>query len=401
MINNISFFPCLVFFLICWSSITVQAQVPLSKTLTHVNQGVLYFGLVEDGATYRPLKIANYPFRLCFYSTTPNAYFLGIGMGNANSTSLFTDKDKLVFSRNGNLALIDTKNRFVWQTRAANKGVVDIQLLSNGNLVLLNKQGGFVWQSFDNPTHTLMIGLSLHSKSSRGNKLVNGAYSLVVDAHEVGLFFKSPHSSKPLLYYSSVVPGSHDGALNNVTFNIAPVVDGLDTLNQIRLEYVDRYHGLLVWTQPKYNSTLSILRLCSDCQMDAWEETHTEFISSMYAGQCLQPEKCGSLGICQNSQCVACPTSKDLQLPSFNAAAANVSYYNIEGVDHFLNTNFEGEGPMKIGQCRKKCTKDCKCIAFFYRKDTSMCLLTNELNTLMKVHDSSSTKRIAYIKYAK
>ncbi|MCL7029674.1 hypothetical protein MKW94_011960 [Papaver nudicaule] len=432
---NIPLFSCLVFFFVYCSSVIVQAEVPLSKTLAYVNEGALHSGLVEDSATYRPLKIANYPFSLCFYNTTRNAYFLGIGMGNANTTSFMrwvwsanptrpvTDKAKLVFSRNGNLALIDTKNRFVWQTRTANKGAVDIKLLPNGNLVLLNKQGGFVWQSFDYPTHTLMIGQSLRPKSSRGNKLVNGAYSMVIDAHEVGLFFKSPHSPKPLLYFSLVVPEAHDGgALENVTLNIAPVSDGPDTLNEIRLEYADRYRGLHVWAQPKYNSTLSILRLSSDGnlhvytyyekgRMDAWEETYTEFISSMYAGECLLPEKCGSLGICENSQCVACPTPKGVtgwsknckpsKLPACNAAAANVSYYKIEGVNHFLHTNFEGLGPMKIGQCRKKCSEDCKCMAFFYRKDTFMCLLTNELNTLMKVHDSSSAEHIAYIKYAK
>ncbi|OVA15169.1 Apple-like [Macleaya cordata] len=179
-----------------------------------------------------------------------------------------------------------------------------------------------------------------------------------------------------------------------------------------------------VWAQPKYNSTLSILRFSSDGNihvytyyekgiLNAWEETYTLFTDSQGgADECYLPEKCGSLGICENSQCVACPTAKGLEgwskdckpskQPSCNSTT--VGYYKVEGVDHFLNIyNAEAEPktPMKIEECRKKCSNDCKCAAFFYKKDSESCLLTVQLNTLKKGDDSESSKLVAYIKYTK
>ncbi|XP_026384736.1 EP1-like glycoprotein 1 [Papaver somniferum] len=170
--------------------------------------------------------------------------------------------------------------------------------------------------------------------------------------------------------------------------------------------------------RPKYNSTLSLVQLGSDGNLhvhtyydkgywnDAWDETFTYFASD----QCRLPEKCGSFGICSKNQCVACPTPNGLSiwsedckpptLPSCKTSTVNASYYQIEGVDHFLSMSNEGEGPMKIDDCKKKCSMDCKCAAVFYRKDTSKCLLTNQLNTLTKFIGSSDKDHIAFVKYA-
>ncbi|OVA15172.1 Bulb-type lectin domain [Macleaya cordata] len=354
MSSSSSLLPSLFFFFIFYSSLTVivQADVPSSKTFKYVNEDLSYFGLVEDNAVYRPLKLSNYPFRLCFYNSTPDAYILGLGMGNANLTSLMrwvwtanrarpvSENAKLIFGRNGNLVLVDANGRVAWQTRTANKGVVDIKLLPNGNLVLLDKKGGFVWQSFDYPIDTLLVAQSLRPVDN--NKLVSGSY---IRAQE------------------------GDGLLQNVTFNIAPDADGPDYANELRLEYLDTYHGTLSLFRLGSDGNIHIYTYYEKGQKDAWEVTYTEFTSSWYAGECLLPEKCGSLGICENSQCVACPTPKGLtgwskdckpmKLPSCNVASANVSYYKVGGVDHFMDTNNEGEGPMKIGECKKKCSKDC------------------------------------------
>ena len=59
----------------------------------------------------------------------------------------------------------------VWQTNTANKGVTGIELLPNGNLVLYDKSGKFVWQSFDYPSDTLLVGMSLRLNGR--NKLVS------------------------------------------------------------------------------------------------------------------------------------------------------------------------------------------------------------------------------------
>ncbi|OVA15165.1 Apple-like [Macleaya cordata] len=230
------------------------------------------------------------------------------------------------------------------------------------------------------------------------------------------LSFDSP--SDTLLNGQGIRPG---GANNKLVSRLSNVDDSPGPYSLvINREGETNIEGL--WVQPKYNSTLSLLRLGWDGNLhvytyyekgywnDAWDETFTYFNGD---SECQLPEKCGSLGICAKNQCVACPTPQGLsvwsedckppKLPPCSTTAENnkVSYYKIEGVNHFLSSVNEGEGPMKMNECEKKCSKDCKCVAFFYRNDTSKCLLTNQLNTLAKVSDSSSKDRVAFIKYAK
>ncbi|KAI3843484.1 hypothetical protein MKW92_000636 [Papaver armeniacum] len=426
------------------SSVVDSVSVPSSKTFKFVNQGVI-----------RKLDaVSNHPFSLQFYTNTANKYTLALGMGTGASIgSIGSGMDNpssriiwvwaanrgrpvgenavLSFGRNGNLVLVDADGRVAWQTRTANKGVVDIKILPNGNLVLLNKNGGFVWQSFDYPGgDTLLNGQGLRPGGAN-NKLVSrlsetddspGPYSLVINGegkYGIPMFYKSKFSSKPLKYVDVLLNYNLD-RLDNLTFYVNPPTSdwGPDYTNQLGLHLQGETNIEGLWAQPKYNSTLSVLQLSSDGNLhvytyyekgywnDAWDETFTYFAGDR---ECMLPEKCGSFGICSKSQCVACPTPKGLSmwsedckpptLPSCKTSTENASYYQIEGVDHFLSMSNEGEGPMKIDDCKKKCSKDCKCAAFFYRKDSSKCLVTNQLGTLTKVIGSSSKQHVAFIKY--
>ncbi|RWR89239.1 epidermis-specific secreted glycoprotein EP1-like protein [Cinnamomum micranthum f. kanehirae] len=46
-------------------------------------------------------------------------------------------------------------------------------------------------------------------------------------------------------------------------------------------------------------------------------------------------------------------------------------------------------------ECRDGCSKDCKCVGFSYRKESSKCLTTPVLDTLIKVDNS---RHLAFIK---
>ncbi|KAL4324058.1 hypothetical protein GQ457_11G013150 [Hibiscus cannabinus] len=54
------------------------------------------------------------------------------------------------------------------------------------------------------------------------------------------------------------------------------------------------------------------------------------------------------------------------------------SYYKVEGVDHFMSQYNEGQGPIKESECGKKCSVDCKCLGYFYHRETSKCWVANE-----------------------
>ncbi|KAI3962196.1 hypothetical protein MKX01_030746 [Papaver californicum] len=457
-----SFLQSLIIFLLifCSSSVIVlRADVSTSKRFSYdLNALSFYRGShgTKYNVRYHTLPIRNDPFSLCFYEANrkstginkpvTNSYILAIGMGvdrrlshpdgitrwvwAANLNRPVGDKSKLVFSRSGNLALIDADGRISWQTKTSNKGVVDIKLLPNGNLVLLDRNGGFVWQSFYCPTNTLLVGQGLGPGSSTTNKIVNGDYSMVLQGETLGLFFSpnpksasaSSSSLKPFNYYNVTQMGK---VVINITFETSKSFFGDGSLNVLGIAISKGSYFELAY--PKYNSTLSMLRLGSNGNLHiytyyelqthgftAWEETYAAFSREGSISECLLPAKCGSFGLCKDNQCVACPTPKGLmgwdekcelpKLPSCNAStAAKMGYYRVKDVkDYRLLGDSDGEGPMTVNKCMKKCSDDCKCMGFFYRINGSMCSLAAQLNTLALDKLGTINKSIidAYIKYA-
>lgn len=194
-----------------------QALVPPDQTFKFVNEGDFGDFAVEYGANYRVLSIAQSPFQLAFYNTTPNAYTLALRMAILRSESAMRwvweanrgrpVRDNATFSlgADGNLVLADSDGSVVWQSNTANKGVVGFKLLPNGNMVLHDSSGKFLWQSFDSPTDTLLVGQSLRLGGaiklvSRASEKLNsnGPYSFVMEKKTLNLYYKSPNSPKPM-----------------------------------------------------------------------------------------------------------------------------------------------------------------------------------------------------------
>ncbi|KAI3831146.1 hypothetical protein MKX03_000269 [Papaver bracteatum] len=407
---------------------------------------------IEYSVRYHPLPIRNDPFYLSFYeanhestgihkTVTSNSYILAIGMGMgrrfhhpdgitrwvwaANLNLPVGDKAKLVFSRSGNLALIDANGRIGWQTKTSNKGVIDIKLLPNGNLVLLDKNGGFVWQSFYYPTNTLLVGQGLGLGSSSTNKIVNGDYSMVLQGETLGFFFNpNPKSAsatvKPFNYYNVTQMGK---LVINITFDTSKFFFGEGSFNVLGIAISADSSFMLAF--PKYNSTLSMLRLGSNGNLHiytyyelsahgfiAWEETYAAFSREGRPSECLLPEKCGSFGLCKDNQCVACPTPKGLmgwdekcklpKVPSCNVSAAKLGYFKVKDVEDYRPlVNSYRKGPISVNECMKKCTDDCQCVGFFYKNNGFKCFLAAQFNTLAKLDAVSKDSIDAYIKYAK
>ncbi|XP_052178896.1 epidermis-specific secreted glycoprotein EP1-like [Diospyros lotus] len=426
-------FPFLFLFIqtLCFHS---QAVVPKSKTFKVVNEGDFGQYAVEYDAYYRPLHVYDSMFHLCFYNTTPNAYTLALRMGSFRSESLLRwvweanrgnpvgENATLALGKDGNLVLADSDGRVAWQTGTANKAVVGLKLLPNGNMVLHDAKGSFIWQSFDYPTDSLLVGQSL----GLGSKLVSrasvennvyGAYSFAVEPKQVGLYYRSNNTPKPLLYFSFAEWFSiTKGTIVNVTLGVLEEDGGYSyrlLLNYHLANPVGSGHVYVART--KYNGTLTFLRLGIDGnvrfytyndKMDegAWEVSYTLFNrDSGDLSECQLPGRCGKFGLCEDSQCVACPLPSGLMGWSKNCEPVNVPsckasefyYYELEGVDHFLRKYTKGEGRMKQSECESRCTKDCKCMGYFYHKDTSKCWIAYDLRTLTKVENA------AYVGYIK
>ncbi|KAK8985596.1 hypothetical protein V6N11_068844 [Hibiscus sabdariffa] len=411
-------------------AVPALAQVPANQTFRFVNQGDFGDYIVEYDASYRIIRnnvysFFTFPFRLCFYNTTPDAHIFAIRAGverdedlmrwvwDANRNDPVRENATLTFGEDGNFVLADVDGRVVWQTDMANKGVMGIRLLPNGNLVLFDKNGNFVWQSFDYPTDTLLVGQSVRINGR--NKLVsrtsdidssNGPYSIVLDSNEFIMYLNN--SGQQLIY-----GGWRENDFGNlVTFNVMPGNQNATTYELVLThEQVNQSTTLaasngrrLLQVQPtrggnnlnlnklNYNATISFLRLGSDGNLKA---------------ECALPSKCGSFGLCDKRMCVACPSPKGLlgwsesckpRKPVPCQGRGKVDYYKIVGVEHFLNPYFDdGEGPMKAEQCRDKCSRDCKCLGFIYKEDTSKCLTVPVLGTLIKDVNATS---VGYIKYS-
>ncbi|KAK9056920.1 hypothetical protein SSX86_024285 [Deinandra increscens subsp. villosa] len=429
-----------IFFYFLFRSFFISdAIVPPNQTFHYVNQGD--FGTFESeyAPTYRPLPPFTFPFQLCFYNTTPNAYTLALRMGTrrdqtvmpwvweANRGKPVRENATLSLRADGNLVLADANGRIAWQTNTANKGVVGFAILSDGNIVLRDSKGKFVWQSFDSSTDTLLVGqtlrvrggpLKLVSRESVSNN-VNGVYSLVIEPKRLALYYKNN-----MRYWSSTFP---ELKRKNVTIvNATLVVAGSEyeenNFHALRcnlqngkfFEFPDLGLG-----QVRYNSSLSYLRLGIDGNLrlftyranvrgNAWSLLFTLFdrradeFRMDFEDECQLPNRCGKFGLCENSQCVGCPKrngvfawSKDCDTKAPGCKASGFRYYELKGVDHFAVKYTGGNGPVKRRDCESKCTKDCKCMGYFYHTDKSRCWTAYELKTLTRVGNST---HLAYIK---
>ncbi|KAB5534560.1 hypothetical protein DKX38_017646 [Salix brachista] len=328
-----------------------HSAVPPSSTFKHVNEGQFGFYIIEYAPDYRPLPIGN-PVR-------------------ENAT--------LTFGEDGNLVLADAGGRIAWQTNTANRGVVGFEVLPNGNMVLHDSKGNFIWQSFDSPTDTILVGQSLRvgaatrlvSRASQ-NENSDGAYSLVMESKRLVMYYKSPNSPKQYLYYTFA---PRQDRLQNATLNYNPD------------PYDDSANGnLRIYS---YNNKVDYM---------AWDVAFNLFSRDDFPeSECQLPERCGKFGLCEDSQCVACPLPGGLFGWSKNCepvkppacGSKNFYYYKLEGVDHSMSKYAGGSGPVMEDECGRKCSSDCKCMGYFYNKETSKCSIAYDLQTLTKVSNST------------
>ncbi|XP_057952542.1 EP1-like glycoprotein 2 [Malania oleifera] len=436
------------------------AQVPVTQTFHYTVNGTYEFKYTEYEANYRIVRnqahsISTFPFELCFYNTTPNAFVLAIKAGiptddshmrwvwDANRDHPVREKASLSLRRDGNLVLADADGSLVWQTATANRGVVGLKLLPNGNLVLHDKTGRFIWQSFDHPTDTLLAGQSLRinghdrliSRSSDSDGS-NGPYGIRLDREGFNSYINVNTSGgrrKPLVYggwrgtdFGSVITFDVVRKSRNPTeyeLVLAVNQNGSGSGGRRLLQVPPtRNENQLILNKLNYNATYSFLRLGSDGNLRAftyydkasylrWTETFAYF-SSYFVSECQLPTRCGTFGLCERGMCVACPSPRGLlgwsdrcAPPHAGAcngmtAAGTVDYYKIVGVDHFLSAYLpEGNGTMKVEECRERCSRDCECVGFFYEEDSSRCLLAPYLGTLISIE--GETGFVGYIKYTK
>ncbi|GKU90984.1 hypothetical protein SLEP1_g4915 [Rubroshorea leprosula] len=262
-----------VLFFVSISPFIALASVPLSKTFKCVNEGEFDFYKAEYNANYRTVRPFSAPFMLCFYNTIPDAFTLGLLMGFTSTESL---------------------SLWVWDANLGNpvREKATLTFGQDGNLVLADSDGGIAWQK------------------NTANKKVSQAsnyYQMVTWC-----------SMTPKYAWRDVY-----GPLE-VKFNSERETHNEGYAYDINLEYqsTGSTGTVFLLNRPKYNATLSLLRLWPDGNLrvhtfyqhvmwGAWEETLTLFSrDSMWENECQLPERCGKFGLCEDNQCVACLSPK-------------------------------------------------------------------------------------------
>ncbi|KAH0467962.1 hypothetical protein IEQ34_002995 [Dendrobium chrysotoxum] len=418
-------------------SSSTSAKVPPSETFSYSNSGEFGPYIAEYSATYRLLPIASSPFQLCFFNTTPSSFFLALRLGTPHSESIFRFvwtanpsrpvADNAVFSllADGDLRLTDADGSLVFSSKTAGKDVKGLRLLPNGNIVLLDTRGSSLWQSFEHPADTLLVGQSLNVDKKLVSRL--GGYSLAAESGGLALYMNKITGGKPLLYSTGdgIMRIAGNG-LKSVIFRADPQAN---KENEIPYAYelgfkLEPNLGSLITGRPKYNGTLSFIRIEEDGNLiaytfyspvdyQAWERVFIVFSSDIgWENHCRLPSTCGAMGICAQEMCVACPEppgqlagwSEHCAPPtaaepmSCEKRTAVAEYYKVVGVESFVNRYGESVEGVDVGECRGRCDLECGCLGVLYWEKERKCWLAWVIGTLEKVGDES---HVAWIKYYK
>ncbi|KAG8386414.1 hypothetical protein BUALT_Bualt03G0146300 [Buddleja alternifolia] len=367
----------------------VNSQLPATRTFTFINHGDFAEGVAEYGATYSEIRNEVYnfdifPFSLCFYNTTPGAYVLAIRGGVPG------DRREPI--------------RWVWDAnrrRPVGENAT-LSLRRDGNLVLAESNGVIA-----NGRRRLV------SRDSDADGS-DGPYSLVFE--EPGIIMYLNYSGELIRYADWL---GYTG--NKVTFTTLPENYVNSTVYDLLLKYdeppPESSRDLNITLQKlNYNATYSFLRLGSDgnvkiftyngvVRYPRWEQSFAYF-PDYHVRECALPSRCGQFGLCDRGMCVACPSPKGLLGWSEGCAppqlgqcggGGKVGYYEIRGAEHFLTLLVSADGQMTVAECRRRCSRDCKCKGFVYQENTSLCLTVPLLATLIREVNTS----VVYVKYLK
>ncbi|KAA8515113.1 hypothetical protein F0562_018292 [Nyssa sinensis] len=212
---------------------------------------------------------------------------------------------------NANMAVMTWRLRLMWHnsdqrgayalaTVGLNRGKpvrenATLTFISDGNLILsYDVDGKVAWQ-----TGTANKGVALRSIGPKRlvSRLSNmdpsdGPYSYSMEQRYLVMSYKSKNSQKPLLYYRSDEFGNGKGSLANLVFTSAPESIYNVTYSMLR---VDKDGNLRIYTYEEH------------IDWGAWEVTFRLFDrDNGWESQCKMPRRCGSLGVCEDDQCMEC-----------------------------------------------------------------------------------------------
>ncbi|CAI8593210.1 unnamed protein product [Vicia faba] len=313
----------------------------------------------------------------------------------------------LTIQPDGNIAIRDGQMMYLVTNVPNSSYSTYATLLDSGNLVLLNNSNKrILWQSFNNPTDTLLPGMTIgHTDTGYNLSLTSwtsaddpatGPYTLQFNFGSVSL---TVNKGSNVLW----IDGNSNLSIQTV-FNRAVLEQNI---------YKD-YFSL-----PIYSNSRFVLDVSGDLKYEGWSEKSKRWLS-IQSSKCGTNNSCGVFSICNPRdhdpcQCLegfepfdtdswgkgdrsaGCVRLKNL---SCNTTDGFVRFFSVELPPNHANLMLNSQA-----QCNHTCSTNCSCLAFAYDLFAVNCMLWNEeVLTLKNIstdnQDADKNKPIYFLKVA-
>ncbi|KAJ3708462.1 hypothetical protein LUZ61_012167 [Rhynchospora tenuis] len=327
---------------------------------------------------------------------------------------------------NGSLALYDSSERMMWSSSSNATSIQNgfspvLQLKDSGNLILKDqKSNTIIWQSFDHPTDTLLAGMKLGKNLRSGFEWVLSSWKNRNDPSEGNYICMMDTEGAPELHIRDKDQIRYrTGMWNGIAWS------GLTQM----IGYRNMFTFLFVWNNDevwygfelKSNSTLSRL-VMNDAGMlqrlvwDPNQQTWNEFFSEP-EDECDYYAKCGSFGICQPNNVIACNCLKGFEAATptdwymrdytggckrrvpLGCTAKSDGFYELKGVKLPDSNNATVDGNITVEDCKVRCLMNCSCLAYSPSDSTgkgSGCVMWN--TALVDIKYTTGGPDVFYVK---
>ncbi|KAJ1375127.1 S-locus-specific glycoprotein/EP1, partial [Sesbania bispinosa] len=302
-------------------------------------------------------------------------------------------------SEDGNLVVLNSKNKPVWSTNVAHNATNSTaKLLNTGNLVLLDgATGEVIWESFQHPCDIYVPKMKLSINKITGKKVYLTSWKSPSDP-SVGYYFATlerPSAPELFLSLNGTIPYCRSGPWNGRIFIGFPQMsNGWSLIN-------NEEEGTVYLTYNFPNqSEFGIMGLNPQGQLtSAWWKNRKELWRTVFQGSyCDLYGMCGAFGSCnwQSTPICSCLNGyKPRNLEEWNrrnwtggCVRREVLQCGGEGVrkDGFLKLQnmkvpdfVERLAASLESECRDQCLENCSCVAYAYESGIGCMVWSGDL----------------------
>ncbi|XP_017977300.1 PREDICTED: putative receptor protein kinase ZmPK1 [Theobroma cacao] len=362
---------------------------------------------------------ADNTFTCGFCSVGENAYCFSIWFTNSKEKTVawMANRDKPVngkgsrvsLQQDGAFVLKDVDGSTTWETNTSSTDVQKAELLDNGNLVLMDSSGKILWQSFDFPTDTL-LPQQLFTKSKklisklRGGNYATGYFHFLFDNDNVlRLMYDGPDVSS--VYWPNIDTNVFTNGRTNFNSTRIAILDDMGRFfssDWMQFNASDSGSGIKRRLTMDHDGNLRLYSLNNGTGL--WTVSWKAVMQ-----QCLVHGLCGRNGMCiyaPEPKC-SCPPGYEMDDPSnwnkgckprFTRSCSHSQQVRFVKIQHADFYGFDSSSLTNISleSCQTKCLEDCRCQAFGYKlSGDAKCYIKIEL---FNGHQSASFPSDIYLK---